>query len=111
MALEHDGPSPCIDENAVLDFIQGRLDRDQAARIDEHADGCLSCRKAIDAAVRAFRERATGVDDGPIEIARFTPGDKLADRYRIVRLIARGGMGEVYEAEDEILGTRIALKT
>ncbi|HZL18135.1 MAG TPA: protein kinase [Polyangia bacterium] len=111
MPLQDDGPSACIDENAVLDFVQGRLDRVEVARIDEHADGCLACRKAIDGAVRVLRERSTSVDNDPIHFTRCSVGDKLADRYRIVRFIARGGMGEVYEAEDEMLGTRIAMKT
>ncbi|MEP6655442.1 MAG: protein kinase, partial [Myxococcales bacterium] len=44
-------------------------------------------------------------------VTRFSTGDKLANRYRILRFIARGGMGEVYEAEDQILGTRVAVKT
>ena len=35
----------------------------------------------------------------------------IAGRFRIVRFIARGGMGEVYEAEDLALNTRLALKT
>src|ERR1017187_9552015 len=35
----------------------------------------------------------------------------IAGRFRIVRFIARGGMGEVYEAEDLALSTRLALKT
>jgi len=111
MPLQDDGPSACIDENTVLDFVQGRLDKAEVARIDEHADGCLSCRKAIDVAVRAFRERATGVDHDPVNLTRFVVGDRLDGRYRITRFIARGGMGEVYEAEDEVLGTQIALKT
>jgi serine/threonine protein kinase len=111
MPLQDDGPSACLDENAVLDFVQGRLDRAEVARIDEHADGCVTCRKAIDGAVHALRERSTSVDHDPVHFTRCSVGDKLADRYRIVRFIARGGMGEVYEAEDEMLGTRIAMKT
>jgi tetratricopeptide (TPR) repeat protein len=38
------------------------------------------------------------------------PGQLLADRFRVVRRIAQGGMGVVYEAFDEKLGRRIALK-
>ncbi len=37
-------------------------------------------------------------------------GELVADRFRIVRFIAEGGMGEVYEAEDTVLGDRVALK-
>src|SRR6478672_569656 len=39
------------------------------------------------------------------------PERRVAGRYRIVRFLARGGMGEVYEAEDLELHERIALKT
>jgi serine/threonine protein kinase len=40
----------------------------------------------------------------------FEPGDLLDDRFRIVREVAQGGMGIVYEAFDEKLQRRIALK-
>ncbi|HXS95503.1 MAG TPA: tetratricopeptide repeat protein [Candidatus Limnocylindrales bacterium] len=39
------------------------------------------------------------------------PGQEVCGRYRIVRFVDRGGMGEVYEAEDLELKSRIALKT
>jgi tetratricopeptide (TPR) repeat protein len=40
------------------------------------------------------------------------PGQILIDRFLVVRLIAKGGMGEVYEVEDRLLqGVHVALKT
>lgn len=41
----------------------------------------------------------------------LAPGTRIAQRYRITRLIAQGGMGAVHEAVDERLGREVALKT
>jgi eukaryotic-like serine/threonine-protein kinase len=39
------------------------------------------------------------------------PGDVLLERFHVHRLLARGGMGEVYDVQDAALGARVALKT
>jgi serine/threonine-protein kinase len=44
------------------------------------------------------------------EEGRFQPGQLLVDRYRVISLVGRGGMGEVYRASDLTLNQPVALK-
>ena len=48
----------------------------------------------------------------PAGVPQLKPGDLVDGRFVVIRFIARGGMGEVYEVEDrQLRGVHVALKT
>jgi serine/threonine protein kinase/Tfp pilus assembly protein PilF len=54
---------------------------------------------------------ADSIVSGSAPTSRFQPGQTIASRFSVIRFIARGGMGEVYEVEDRFLqGAHVALK-
>ncbi len=74
---------------------------------------CSTCARALTVEVadgcgleanRAMLSRTYAITD------ELLPGTILAQRYRIVTLLRRGGMAEVYRADDLILEQAVALK-
>jgi serine/threonine protein kinase len=94
----------------VLAFLYGDLPAASLSEVEAHLAGCLACEDLTTwAAADLFGgRRQTGEQRRPL-VGELAIGSQVG-RYRILGLIGRGGMGEVYAAYHPDLERRIALK-
>jgi tetratricopeptide (TPR) repeat protein/TolB-like protein len=104
------------DDDLVMSLVEMALARAADKRASYLEDACAHDSQLFEE-VRKYvewEERMKGFLLEPLVLPvserGFEPGELLDGRFRVVREVAQGGMGIVYEAVDERLDRRIAIK-
>lgn len=106
-----------LDDERLMSLVELALARPEEERADYLANVCAGNSELLDQARHYVQceERMQGFLLDPLYPSAdpeqpFEPAELVDGRFRILREVARGGMGIVYEAVDERLDRRVAIK-
>lgn len=109
-----EGCSACPNEDTIARVLLGEPRIEARQQLLDHVAMCSPCRRLAGALLSDDRaaDASQPIILRPIGGLRaLSDGECVDGRYRVQRFVARGGMGEVYMADDLLLGESIALKT
>ena len=98
----------CPSESMILGFVEGKAEG--RTSVDEHLVSCDACRRLVSVLAGASAASVVPASSEPSQPSPITPGAVLANKFEVVSILGRGGMGVVVEAFHRTLGQRVALK-
>ena len=113
--------------DSLIAFGQGKLEADESLRVEQHLEVCRPCCETLldlkddtfIGLVRSAKQADVDANGTLVHLESTTNAEALGElpvelahhpRYRIVELIGRGGMGNVYRAEHRLMNRPVAIK-
>jgi len=59
--------SHCLDDDTLLDMVQGRLDHAGSSRLEDHVSRCAECRRLLSALARSVAPRGAAESESESE--------------------------------------------
>jgi Protein kinase domain len=101
--------SACPEQDALVQFMAGRLSGDASSSIEAHLQSCHSCVRAMAGVARTTVSSGTpGVPLRSPELVHDVP--RQIDEYCLSHCIGQGAMGQVFLALDTRLDRPVAIK-